>query len=58
MCYDVIDTQASLRVRRPNRVTGCVEAADYSCTAQHVFLAGNGLDTIDLAEKDLPTQTT
>ena len=36
MYYDVIDTQHALRVRRPNRVTGCVQAAnDPSCATQH-----------------------
>ena len=36
---DVIDTQPALRVScKPNRLTGCVQVANYpSCTAQRVF---------------------
>ena len=38
MYYDVIETQPALRVRRPNRVTGCVQAANNpSCTAHRIF---------------------
>ena len=45
--------QPALCVHRPYR-TGCVQdASDPSYTAQRVFLAGHGLDKIDLAELDL-----
>ena len=38
---NIIIWQPGLRVRRPNRVTGCVQAAnDSSCTARRVFWGG------------------
>jgi hypothetical protein len=40
--YDVTDTQPALRVRQPNRVTGCVQAAyDPIYTAERVTVASS-----------------
>ena len=45
-----MDKQPALRTWWPNRVTGCVQAAnDPSWTAQCVFLAEHGMYQIDYA---------